>query len=252
MDNSSSTTVGSPAHPNMQFWNKLYQDKKDEWTSEATDKELLKFYDILTDTKTDLDVLVPMCGKTQVMLSFAEKGHRVVGIEWSELAVKQFFEENCLEYTTQSRSIGGTEMPVYKANDKAITVYCGDLFAFKQDDLGGFDCIFDHASIGSFDFTEIKRTTYAELMNSFTKPGGRILLSIFDYQHSEPPIIPFAVTEEEVVNLYGEHFNSPQLLQEFDAKKTADLFNLQQGTAFPVWTFSRFSWKLLLLTKHSA
>ena len=32
-------------------------------------------------------------------------------------------------------------MPVYTAHNKAITIYCGDLFAFKEDNLGGFDCI---------------------------------------------------------------------------------------------------------------
>ena len=81
-------------------------------------------------------------------------------------------------------------MPVYTAHDKTITIYCGDLFAFKEDNLGGFDCIFDHGSIGSFDLTKVKRTTYAEIMDSFTKPGGRILLSFFDYEHSEHPLYP--------------------------------------------------------------
>ena len=76
----------------------------------------------------------------------------------------------------------------------------------KEDNLGGVDCIFDHGSIGSFDFTDtVERTMYAELMNSFTKPGGRIVLSFFDYEHSEHPTVPFAVTEEEVTTLYKEH-----------------------------------------------
>ena len=243
---------GSPTHPDMRLWEKLYQEQKDEWTSEAIDKELLQFQDILTDGKTGLDVFIPMCGKSQVMLSFAEKGHRVVGIEWSELPVKQFFEENGLAYSIRSSDIGGVEMPVYTAHDKTITIYCGDLFAFKEDNLGGFDCIFDHGSIGSFDLTKVKRTTYAEIMDSFTKPGGRILLSFFDYEHSEHPTVPFATTEEEVANLYGENFKTPELLHEIDAAKTADLFNMDPtaGSILPVWTLSRFSWKLVLLVKH--
>ena len=139
---------------------------------------------------------------------------------------------------------------MYTASDKAITIYCGDLFAFKEDNLGGFDCIFDHGSIGSFDFIEIPRSTYAELMTSFTKPGGKILLSFFDYEHSEHPTVPFAVTEKEVVNLYKENFKTPELVQEFDDTKTADLFNMSPNTIFPVWTLNRFSWKLLLLVKN--
>jgi thiopurine S-methyltransferase len=180
------------------------------------------------------------------------RGHRVVGIEWSEIAVKQFFEESGLAYSTKSCRIGGIEMPVYTAHDKAITIYCGDLFAFKEENLGGFDCIFDHGSIGSFDFTDIKRTTYGDLINSFTKPGGRMVVSFFDYVHSEHPMVPFAVTEEEVTTLYKEHFSPPQLLQEYNAKQTAELFDFKEDSAFPVWTLSHHSWKVALLIKISA
>ena len=93
---------------------------------------------------------------------------------------------------------------------------------------------------------------YTELMNSFTKPGGRIVLSFFDYEHSEHPTVPFAVTEEEVTILYKEHFSPPQLLQEYNAKETAEIYDFKENTLFPVWTFSRHSWKVVLLIKISA
>ena len=236
--------------PNYQIWDRIYEDQGDGWTSEKVNKELLKFHDVLINCKTGLAILVPMCGKSRIMLWFAERGHRVVGIEWSGVAVKQFFEENCLAYNTKSCIIGGIEMPVYTAHDKTITIYCGDLFAFKEDNLGGFDCIFDHGSIGSFNFTDtVKRAMYAELMNSFTKPGGRIILSFFDYEHSEHPTVPFAVTEEEVTTLYKEHFNPPQLLQEYNAKQTIEIYDMPEDSPFPVSTFSRYSWKVVLLIK---
>ena len=132
MDASTCTTAASPAHPNLQLWDKLYEGKKDEWTSEKADKELFKVHDVLVNGKTGLAILVPMCGKSQILLWFAERGHRVIGIEWSGVAVKQFFEENGLAYNTKSCIIGGIEMPVYTAHDKTITIYCGDLFAFKE------------------------------------------------------------------------------------------------------------------------
>ena len=90
----------------------------------AINQELLKFQSILTEGKTDLDILVPMCGKAKVMLSLADEGHYIVGIEWSKVAVEQFIEESNLEYTTQSCSIGGTNIPKYKAKGKAVTIYC--------------------------------------------------------------------------------------------------------------------------------
>ncbi len=92
MDASTSTTAATvpPAHLNLQFWDTLYQGKKDDWTGEKKDKELFKFHDVLINGKTGLAILVPMCGKSRIVRWFAKRGHRVVGIEWSELAIKQF------------------------------------------------------------------------------------------------------------------------------------------------------------------
>ena len=161
MDTSNAAALGSTAHPNMQLWDMLYQEGKDNWTKEAADQELLKFRSTLTESKTGLDIFLPMCGKTKVMLSLAEEGHRVVGIEWSKVAVEQFFEESNLEYTMQLCSIGGADVTKYKAKEKAVTIYCGDFFAFKQHKLGPFDCVLDHGSLGSFDVQVEPRTTYA-------------------------------------------------------------------------------------------
>ena len=228
------------------------QNNRDEWTNDAVDKEIFQFHDILTDSKSGLDVLLPMCGRSKLILTFAEKGHNVVGIEWSELAIRKFLEENNLDYDKKLYKIGSEkEMTVFTVKGKKITLYCGDIFAFKEDNLGGFDCVFDHASIGSFDFTKVKRSTYAELIASFTRPRGRVLLSIFDYDHSEHPTLPFAVTEYEVKSLYKEHFEPPQLLHEVDATKMEELCKMDHTyTLFPVWNFSYFSWKILLLVKH--
>ena len=138
MDAPTSTPALSLAHPNVQLWDRIYEDKEDGWTSEKVDKEVFQYYDILVNGKTDLAILVPMCGKSRIMLRFAERGHRVVGIEWSGVAVKQFFADNGLAYSTKSCKIGGIEMPVYTAHDKAITIYCGDLFCFQGGQSGWF------------------------------------------------------------------------------------------------------------------
>ena len=240
------------AHPNKELWDYLYQTWRDIWTSVLADKELLKFVDVLTDGKKGLKILLPMCSKTEGMLTLAEQGHSVTGIEWSELAVKQFFECNNLEYDTKVYKAGDVKMPVYVAKDKAITIYCGDIFAFKEDNLGGFDCVLDHGSIGSFDATEISRASYGRLMTSFTKPGGKMLLSFFDYEHSEHPTIPFAVTEAEVATIYKSNFSQQKMLQELDTQKMMDTFQIKNNpdTLFPVWELSRFSWKMLLLVKN--
>ena len=83
MDASSDAAVGTIDHPNLQFWDMAYEVGEDIWTKEAVNQKLMEFHETLTNGKSGLDVLVPMCGKTQIMLYLAEKGHCVVGIEWS-------------------------------------------------------------------------------------------------------------------------------------------------------------------------
>ena len=159
----------------LESYDLMYQKRLDNWTNEAGDQELLKFRSLFTDGKTDLDIFVPMCGKSKVMLLLAEEGHRVVGIDWSKVAVEQFFEENNLAYSTELRNIGGTDMPKYKAEGKAVTIYCGNFFSFKQHKLGPFDCVLDHGALRCFDFRKetTSRAVYAEIIKSFIKKTRR-------------------------------------------------------------------------------
>ena len=236
--------------PSAKFWDKLYGTGGDAWTDDAVYEELFKFQDILTDGATGLDILLPLCGRTKMMLWLAEKGHRVVGIEWSDAAVKMFFEENSLSYEVKPYAVGEIITHQYTATEKAITIYCGDYFAFEKDNLGGFDCILDHGSMGSF--VEAKRMKYVEITKSFAKSGGRMVLSVFDYEHEEHPSVPFAVTYREVATLYKDTFSDAELLQQYNAEKTSKLFHLEndKNSIFPIWTFSRFAWKVFLLIKH--
>ena len=94
------SAYGDLEHPSLQFCNKMYAEQKDLWTIKVADEELLKFYGILTNGRSGLDILIPMCGRSQILLTLAEKGHHVVGIEWSEIAVRQFFKENDLTYSS--------------------------------------------------------------------------------------------------------------------------------------------------------
>ena len=166
-------------------WDTLYLESKDVWSSIEADYRLLKFEDLFTNGLIGLDFFVPLCGRAKVMLLLARKGHRIVGVEWSRLAVEQFFKENNLAYSTESCTIRETTMLKYTAKDEAIIVYCGNFFAFEGHNLGLFDCVFDNGSIVSVDID--KREKYADIINSLTRPGGRILLSVFDYRHSEHP-----------------------------------------------------------------
>ena len=235
------------------FWDQVYQESKDGWTTLAADQALMKHFSSLEDGRANLKILLPMCGRTEVMLTFAERNHVVVGIEWSESAVEKFFEEHRLEYDKKAHQIGKVGVPMYVAREKNITIYQCDFFLFQQDNLGGhFDVVFDHGSIGSFECSADKRKTYAKIIGSFLKSEGRLLFSFFDYVHSEHPSIPYAMTEEEARACFKDSFHPLQMLEELDAERASEYFSLhkRKEVFLPIWTLSRFSWKIVLFLKR--
>ena len=50
-------------------------------------------------------VLVPLCGKTPDLLWLAEQGHEVVGIELSEIAIRQLFAEHDLTFRVEEGEV---------------------------------------------------------------------------------------------------------------------------------------------------
>ena len=157
--------------PNHQMWDTLYQDKEDFWTQNAAYDMYVELSDTLTQGKANQTILVPLCGRSKLMLMLAEQGHTIVGIEWSKTAIVAFFEENKIAYQELTFNLNEKPIPMFQAKEKPITIYCGDLLAFKDHaGIGPFDCIQDHGSVGCF---ATGRSSYAAIMNSFTKPGGK-------------------------------------------------------------------------------
>ena len=115
-----------------------------------------------------MNILVPLCGKTKVLLRVADRGHSVVGIEWCNGAVISFFQENNLSYDVFTSKINGKEVTVYKGKVKNISMYCGDIFDFDgYEGIGQFDRVVDHSSIGAFHPDHVPQ--YASIICSMTK-----------------------------------------------------------------------------------
>ncbi len=228
-----------------EYYTSRYAQGTDVWTMKDHDEILVKFLPQLTGGKGSLDFFLPLCGKSAELVMLADQGHRVTGAEWSETAIQQFFEENKLEYSSEPCTVGGTQAVKYVASSKAITIYRCDFLAFRG--MGQYDCVWDTASIGCFDSTV--RPEYVKVITELTKPGGMILLTAFDYDHSEHPSVPFAVTPVEVESLYGASFDV-QLVHELDLDQTLkQLQHRERKDNFQPWTLSRFAKKYYLLKK---
>ena len=163
-------------------------------------------------------VLVPMCGKTVDMLWLEEQGNSVVGVELSDIAARAFFEENGLRYTVHAGSLA-----VYTAEERDITIYCGDLFEFDET---GFNGWYDR---GAFVATPAEqRPGYAEHINALLAPSACRLLITLEYDDEIATGPPFSISREEIrrywpdlreIERYDDIENGPPKFREAGLKE---------------------------------
>ena len=151
-------------------------------------------------------VLVPLCGKSNDLSWLAQRGHRVLGIELSPIAVAEFFAERQLLPRQESRGSFASH-----ATDD-IELWCGDIFALDRAIAGNIDAVYDRAALVALP-GELRRR-YAGLLAELLPVGAQMLLVTFDYPQAQMPGPPFAVGPNEVRSLYGEHFGIELLASE--------------------------------------
>ncbi|MEM1262145.1 MAG: thiopurine S-methyltransferase [Pseudomonadota bacterium] len=140
-------------------------------------------------------VFVPLCGKSLDLTWLAERGHDVIGVEFVEAAVVQFFEEAGWEPTITTVSGGRC----YRYG--AITLYAADLFALDAAAIGRCDCLYDRAALVALPAHQ--RPAYAAAVLNFLNPSARGLVVTLAYEQARMDGPPYAVLDDELIELFG-------------------------------------------------
>lgn len=143
-------------------------------------------------------VLVPLCGKSQDLLWLRERGHRVLGVELSPLAVQQFFDENALRPAVRDTPAGRH----YEV--ERLEVIQGDVFALDARTIAGCDAVYDRG--GLIALPADLRRRYVEHVYAQLGAGCRGLLLTLEYRQAEMQGPPFSVDEHELHALLGAAF----------------------------------------------
>ena len=178
-------------------------------------------------------VLVPLCGKSLDLMWLASLGFQVVGVELSEQAVEAFFSEQNL--TPRISSQGAFK--VYRVD--GIEIWCGDFFALDADavaDCGGF---YDRAALIAL--PPLMREQYVAHVHTLLRPGCKGLLITLDYDQTQKAGPPFAVTDDEVMVLFGPHWTL-EVLEEQDILGDSWKF-VQDGVTRLVERAYRLTWE---------
>ena len=186
----------------MTDWISRWESNKIGWHAEQVNRHLNKYLDRF-ELSFGESVFVPLCGKTNDMKYLLEKNIKVIGVEMSNIAIEQFFSENNLDYSVSK--IG--QFILYEGN--GIILYCGDFFDLDSKHLENVKAIYDRASLIALD--EGLRQKYAKHLSDIIEFDARILLLTLNYPQQQRSGPPFAVSKEEVKQLFNGSFDIQEL-----------------------------------------
>lgn len=207
-------------NPEQAYWEARWREGRIGFHEGRVNEPLQKFWPEL-GLRGDEAVLVPLCGKAQDLRWLAERGHRVVGVEFSAEAVAAFFREQNL--APERRSDGG--FAIWSA--ESLTILQGDFFDLRPEWLAGLcggalpRAWWDRAALVAL--APGARRQYALRMAELLAPGARGLLLAFEYRQEQMQGPPYAVAEAEVRAQFGPPaFAEPRLLQRSEVELTAE------------------------------
>ena len=186
----------------MTDWLSRWEDNKIGWHASQFNRQLVEYLPELNLAQGD-SVFVPLCGKSYDMFYLYQKGFKVVGVDLSEIAAKQFFNENNMEYSVSRVD----DLMLYKGD--RIQIFCGDFFTLKTSHLVNIKAVYDRAALIALD--DELRQKYVNHLNDIISQDVRILLLTLNYPQHQWVGPPFAVSKSEVDSLYSGSFQCREL-----------------------------------------
>lgn len=188
----------------------------------GSEKYLERYLSRLVRDKGIISILVSLCGNTPDLEFLARQGHDVTGIDVSEKAVKEIFD-NSTNGPIPYKVLTKGDFKVFSATDgKKITVYVGDFFNLAADQVGPFDAVWD--AHGIISIPEKAMQPYANKLKELLKLDGVMLFSTVNFNVAEltKGPAPCPVSTEELRKFFPGDFEI-ELLEDpdFDASEYA-------------------------------
>jgi thiopurine S-methyltransferase len=181
------------------YWLNRWNRHETGWHQTEVEPALIAGFSQLPHTR----VFVHFSGKSLDLKWLLSRGHEVVAVELSPLAVNEFFSENNISYHQSTEG----DFEVFRGD--RITIYNGDFFRLKSDQLGKIGALYDRAALIALPAD--MRARYAvhmtELIQSCSEVDSFYFLQVA--LEKSPPVLsgpPFSVSGQEIQALYGNHF----------------------------------------------
>jgi len=213
-------------------WKTAYQTERPGFHQISVNENLIAFREELLAKPTGNNILVPLCGKALDLIYLTQHGF-VGGVEIAQEAIDQFAREQVLTYDEEVMKGSGNRLFAATVPKTGNQVAIGKFDFFNLPDgwsdngASGkhkFNACFDRASLVAID--PPMRKQYVQVMLEQLTEDGRILLVVFDHETHKSKGPPHSVNEQEVHELYGEHFDIKLLKKETTPVNAIDTITL--------------------------
>lgn len=173
-------------------------------------------------------VLVPLCGRSLDMWWLREQGWQVLGVELSEIAVRDFFAERGFA------AVPETDGPFtrYAADD--IELLVGDVFDLTPERLAGVDAVYDRAALVALP-PDLRRRYVVHMQAALPERSATLLIT-FEYPQHEFDGPPFSVSPGAVDALYSAT-RTIELVESVDALRDESGLAARGATALAEHAF---------------
>lgn len=190
---------------NVEFWLENWKKNKIGFHQQEINSHLISFWQHL-NAAPSCRVFVPLCGKSLDLLWLCQQGHSVLGVEISEIAVRDFFSENKLNHISTKKN------GFFCCEAERLMILQGDFFNLNPDHVQDVEYVFDRASLIALPIE--LRQQYAQRLKDLLPNKTKILLVTFEYEQSKMAGPPFSVTETEIQTLYQDKYQIEMLLNQ--------------------------------------
>lgn len=202
------------AHPDQALW-------KQGWRANHIPFHLDHVHPLLQRCWAQLavdaaaSVFVPLCGKSLDLAWLSARGHPVIGNELSPVAVRAFFSN------TQPPAAQRAHGSLNRWQAGQTTIYCGDFFALRREDLAGVAAVYDRAALTAL--PEELRLPYIAHLHAILPEACQILLLTVEDLEVEDLAADYLPTSPEIAALYAGYFSLILLHAEYHPASPASL-----------------------------
>jgi len=180
-----------------QFWLDRWKQSDTGFHREKAHGVLTRFWPRL-DIPKESTVFVPLCGMSWDMVWLANAGHKIIGVELSDIAIDAFFKSQNL--TPQKRR--QEDFTIWSS--APYEIWHGDMFKLPASVIGSCTALYDRASLVAL--PEKMQVPYAHLLKTHLPSKAKLLLVSLTFDQDEMKGPPFSTPRKRIKELFEPSF----------------------------------------------